>query len=108
MQERHIFITFSANCLLDKAVAGHFLGLLNTKDVENRWSHISKTAVLYLGILVGCYIYERYRIQRVGCVWSAIGIDCIVGITVVGNDDYLVIIGLCSLSTATTAFSIAS
>ena len=58
--------------------------------MQDAGSHICQYTVLYLSILVLCYIDERNSIQGVRRIGSSVGIQGIVGISVVGNDDGLV------------------
>ena len=84
--------------VFDEVVAGHFGGLLDTHDVQNRGSDVGEYAVLNLGVLVLGHVHEGYGIERVCGVGGAVGIDCIVGIAVVGDDDNLVAVFLCGLN----------
>ena len=56
-------------------------------------SYIRQYTVLYLSILIGRDINKRNGIQRVGRIRRTVLVQGMVGITVVGNDDYLVIVG---------------
>ena len=86
----------SAMCssVLDKAFTGHLGWLLQTHDMKDAGSHIGQDAILNLCIAVLCHIDEWHRIERVRCIGGAISIEGIVRITVVGNDDSLVIGGI--------------
>ena len=75
---------------VDKVVARHLLGLRQTHDVQNAGCHVGKTARVddELGILGD--IDDGHGIERVGGIGSAVAVDGVVGIAVVGNDDDLV------------------
>ena len=86
-------------CLIaDEALACHVLWLFQTHDVQDGGSHVGQSTVLYGGRVVVGHVDKGNGIQRMSGVGRAVGIDGIVGITVVGNDDSLVVIGLGSLN----------
>src|SRR5574344_35477 len=58
--------------------------------MQDRRSYISQTAVFYSGTVIVCYIYEWYRVQRVRCIRCTVGINGVIRITVVGNNDSFV------------------
>ena len=83
--------------------------------MQDRRSYVSQYTVLNLGVLVCSNVNERNGVQRVGSIRSTILIQSMVGITVVGDDDYFIIVCLAAStvsfthsSMAFTAFSIAS
>ena len=61
--------------------------------MQNRRSYVSQYTVLNLGVLVCSNVNERNGIQRVGSIRSTILIQSVVGITVVGDDDYFIAVG---------------
>ena len=65
--------------------------------MEDRGSHVGQSAVFHRCRVVVGDIDEGYGVQRVGGVGCAVGVDGIVGIAVVGDDDRLVVVGLGSL-----------
>src|SRR5574344_369769 len=58
--------------------------------MEDGRSHIGKTTVFHLCAVVICYIDKWNRVERVRGVWCTVGIDCVIGIAMVGNDDSLI------------------
>ena len=66
-------------------------------------SHVSQTTVLHRSRIVIRDIDERHRIQRVSGIGRTIGVDGVVSITMVGDDDGLIIVGLSSLDHLTHA-----
>ena len=69
--------------VLDEVLACHVGRLLQSHDVEDRRSHIGKTAVLDSSRIVVCNVDERNWVQRVSRVRSAVSVDGIVSIAVV-------------------------
>ena len=62
--------------------------------MEDGRSHVGKTTVLHLCTVVVRDVDERNRVEGVCRVWSAVRVDGVVGISVVGNDDCLVVVSL--------------
>ena len=83
--------------VLNQTLAGHVGGLLQSHDVQDAGSNVGQTAVLHGGAVVVGHVDEGHGVQRVSGVGRAVGVDGVVGITVVGNDDGLVVVGLGSL-----------
>lgn len=54
--------------VLDKVLSCHLCGLLETHDVKDAWSNVSKNTVRNLGILVFCNVDERNGVERVSSV----------------------------------------
>ena len=81
----------------DKAFARHVGRLLQSHDVEDGGSNVGQAAVLHGGAVVVGHVDEGHGVQRVSGVGRAVGVDGVVGIAVVGNDDGLVVVGLGSL-----------
>lgn len=77
---------------LDEVVAGHLLGLGKAHDVEDGGGDVGKDTVLGVSALFLGDVYKGHGVERVSGVWCAVGVDCIVGVAVVGNDDYLVVV----------------
>lgn len=73
-------------------MTGHFRGLRQIHGLEQRRSHIGKSAILHFCVLIVADEDERHRIQRMGRVGRAVGIEGVVGIAVVGYDDGGVIV----------------
>ena len=74
-------------------MAGHVGGLLETHDVEEAGCDVCEDAVLDLGALVLRDIDEGHGVEAVGGVGRAVGVDGVVGVAVVGDDDDLVVTG---------------
>ena len=83
--------------VFNQVVAGHFPGLFETHDVEERGSDIGENAVFNFCVLVLGHIYKGYGIERVCGVGSSICILGMVGIAVVGDDNHFVAVCLGSL-----------
>ena len=95
----------------------HFSRLLPPIICRDGRSYIRQYTVFYLSILFGRDIKQTERVQRVSRIRRTVLVQGMVGITVVGNDDYLVIVGFGSFhrifhtfvdSFFFTAFSMAS
>ena len=80
--------------LLNQVLARHVSRLGQTHDVQDGRSHVGQHAVLHLGVLVRRHVDEGHGVQRVGRVGRAVGVQGVVGIAVVGDDDDLVVVGL--------------
>ena len=65
--------------------------------MQDRRSDVGQTTVLHRCRVVVGDVDKRHRVQRVGGVGCTVIVDGVVGITVVGNDDGLIVIGLGSL-----------
>lgn len=84
----HLFLLFY------QAFSGHFCRLGNSHNLQDGWSDISQNTVIQsLSLFVG-HPNARHRIQRMSRIRSTVGIDSIVGISVIGNNQYIVTIGL--------------
>ena len=80
--------------LFYQAFSGHFCRLGNSHNLQDGWSDISQNAVIQsLSLFVG-HPNARHRIQRMSRIRSTVGIDSIVGISMIGNNQYIVTIGL--------------
>ena len=66
--------------------------------MEDGRSYVGQHTVLYLSILVVRHVNEGHRVQRVSSVGRTVGVQSVVGITVVGDDDHLITVGLGSLN----------
>ena len=77
------------------------------KNVQDRRSNICQYTIFHFSILILCYIYKWNRVQRVSRIRCTIFIQCMVGITVVGNNDYFIIISLAASTVSFTHSSIA-
>ena len=74
-------------------MSSHFSGLLNTENVADGRCYVSQYTALNLGILmIVAHINERYGVERVGSVSCAVGVDGIVSVAVICNDNNLIII----------------
>ena len=87
----------SRSIVADEAFASHVGRLLQPHDVEDGGSHVGQTTVLHRCRIVVGHIDERHGVERVSRVGRSIGVDGVVGITVVGDDDGLVVVGFGSL-----------
>ena len=88
----------SRSIVADEAFAGHVGRLLQSHDMEDGGSHVGQTTVLHCGRIVVGHIDERHGVERVSRVGRSIGVDGVVGITVVGDDNGLVVVGFGSLN----------
>ena len=97
-------------CDLYECLAGHGSRLLDTHELEDCRSNVSKLTVLhFLHSVASINHDERYIVERVCCVWSAVLVHCVVSVTVVSCDeDYITLCLSTQLSTAMTALRIAS
>ena len=61
--------------------------------MTDRRSYVGENTVLYFCVrMVLADIYEGYRIERVSGIRRTVGVDGIVAVTVIRNDDDLVVI----------------
>ena len=60
-------------------------------------SNVGEDAVGGFGVCVLGNVYKRHGVERVGCIGCAVGVDSVVGVAVVGDDDYFVAVFLGSL-----------
>ena len=74
-------------------MSSHFFWLLYAEDVAEGWSHVSEDTVfeLCVGVLFA-HIHEWHWVQRVCGVRRTIGIDSIVAVAVVSDNDDLVVV----------------
>ena len=72
-------------------MAGHVGGLLQTHDVEDAGGHVGQDAVLDLGALVLRDVDEGHGVEAVGGIGCAVGVEGVVGVAVVSDDDDLVV-----------------
>ena len=79
------------NRLADEGVTSHFGGLLDAHYFENSGSDIGENTIGKGGVLTGGDINTGHGVERVGCVGSSVGVDGIVGIAVVGDDNHFVV-----------------
>ena len=71
----------------------HFPWLLYAEDVAEGWSHVSEDTVIELCIsMLFAHIHEWHWVQRVRGVRRTIGVDSVVAVTVVSDDDDLVVV----------------
>lgn len=78
---------------LDEVVAGHFGGLGDAHDVEDGGGNVGEDAVGHGGVLVGGHVNTGHGVERVGCVGGAVGVDGVVGVAVVSDDDDFIVGG---------------
>lgn len=86
----HFLIFNSQLSTYNQVFTSHFSRLLHTQNMQDGRSYIRQYTVLYLSILIGRNINKRNGIQRVGRIRRTVLVQGMVGITVVGTDDYLV------------------
>ena len=82
----------------NEVLARHVGRLLQTHDVEDRGSHVGEASVTHGSRVVVGDVDEGHGVERVGGVGCAVGVDGVVGVAVVGNDDRLIVVGLGSLN----------
>ena len=70
----------SVGLVLNQVAACHFLRLLQSHDVQDGGSYVGQHAVGNLCLLVLRDVDEGHRIERVGRVGGAVGIDGIVAL----------------------------
>mgnify|MGYP006892290746 CR=1 FL=1 len=109
------FIITVSSKLLNQNLTVHISRSFQTHDFQDSRSHISQATVFYFRSFVFCYVHTRNRVQRVSRIRSAVFVQGMISVTVVGDDDSFVtlcfsssITSFTQASTATTAFSIAS
>ena len=73
--------------ILYQALASHLLRLIQAHDVQDAGSHVGQYAVLYGDALAVGDVDEGHGVERVRRVGCAVGVDGIVGVAVVGDDD---------------------
>ena len=65
--------------------------------MQDRRSDIGQDTVFHFCIFVFCHVYKRNRVQGVSRVGSTVFVERVIGITVVGDDDYFIAVGFGSL-----------
>ena len=74
-------------------MSSHFFRLLYAKDLAERWRYVCEDTIFELSIgVILADIHERYWVERVSSVRSAVLVHCIVAVTVVCDDDNLLVV----------------
>ena len=83
---------------INETVACHFLWLWQIHNLQDAWSHIGEATGVddEFGILGD--VDDRHGVQRMCGVGSAVSVDGVVGITMVGDDDDFIASGACCLN----------
>lgn len=78
--------TLGTILLVDEALACHLGWLFLAENAEHGGSYVCQSAICYVCILVVGYVDAGHGVERVGGVGSAVGVDGVVGVAVVGDD----------------------
>ena len=89
---------------VDEVLACHLGGLSETHDVENRGCDVGEDTVGDPGVFVLGDVDAGYGVERVSRVGCAVGVDGVIGVAVVCDDDDLVVSGLGGFDCAVDTF----